>query len=290
MKNEIATTQNPFANRNGLIEHVNTGTVAIEQERAIAEAQGKLVIAKKLPRDEAAAWQRVMDACSRPSLAAVATYRYPKGGKTVSGPSIRMAEELARCWGNIDYGIRELSRKDGVSEMEVYAWDLETNTNSSQTFTVKHLRDKAGGASKLTSERDIYEITANMGGRRLRARLLAILPPDLVEDATERCKLTVAGNSSVPLKDRVKKMLTAFNNLGVSEPSIKDFIGKPLDKMLEDEFVELHEIHNAIKQGQGKASDFFSDKSTAKLSDEIMSEEPKKEAPKMAKNDKQEVI
>ena len=34
------------------LDKINQGTVAIEASRAIAEAQGKLVIAKRFPRDE----------------------------------------------------------------------------------------------------------------------------------------------------------------------------------------------------------------------------------------------
>ena len=38
----------------------------------------------------------------------------------------RLAEEAARCWGNVDFGIKELSQKDGESEMLAYCWDMET--------------------------------------------------------------------------------------------------------------------------------------------------------------------
>lgn len=173
--------ENPFART--VSRHINAGTVEIESSRAIAEAQGKLVIAKRFPRDESLSYSKVIESCRRPGLASEATYSFPRGGKAVTGPSIRLAEELARVWGNIDYGIRELSRKDGVSEMESYAWDLETNTSSSQKFSVKHWRDTQSGGYELKDERDIYELTANQGARRLRARLLAILPPDLVDGA-----------------------------------------------------------------------------------------------------------
>jgi hypothetical protein len=259
--NDLTTTQpatagNPFA-RN-LPGHVNAGTVAIEAERAIAEAQGKLVIAKRFPRDPALAYQRVMEACSRPGLADEAMYAYKRGGATVTGPSIRLAEELARCWGNIDYGIRELSRKAGESEMEAYAWDLETNTVTSQKFTVRHVRDTQQGRKDLTDERDIYEIGANMGARRLRARLLAILPPDLVEGAVARCRATLAGNVEVPLADRVRGVVDAFAGLGISAQLVERFLGKPLTEVLPEELGDLRAIYRAIKDGTAKASEFFS--------------------------------
>ena len=147
------------------LENINQGTVAIEASRAIAEAQGKLVIAKRFPRDEVQAYNRVAQACQRKGIAEKAFYSYNRGGGTVSGPTIRFAEELARCWGNIDYGIKELSQDDGKSEMQAYAWDLETNAQSVQNFTNPHIREVGGKAKVLTSQRDIYEINANMGAR-----------------------------------------------------------------------------------------------------------------------------
>jgi hypothetical protein len=236
---------------------LSAGTVAIEAERAIAEAQGKLVIAKRFPRDEARAFSQVMESCKRAGLAKEAIYGFNRGGALVTGPSIRLAEELARAWGNIDYGIRELSRKDGVSEMESYAWDLQTNTVSSQKFTVRHIRDTKNGSYALTDERDIYEITANMAARRLRARILAVLPPDLVDAAVEECRKTEAGGNGEPLADRVRKMLRAFEKLGVSALFIEARLGHTLDTILPDEFVELTQIHNSIRDGMTKAGDWF---------------------------------
>lgn len=254
---------NPFASRE-MAEHVNHGTVHIEQSRAVTEAQGKLLLAKRFPRNQAHAYSKIMESCSRPGIAATGEYTYPRGGQTVRGPSIRLTEELARCWGNIDYGIRELSRTDGVSEMEAYAWDLETNTISSQKFTVRHVRDKRGGGQALTEERDIYEITANMGARRLRARLLAILPPDLVDAAVMQCRATLAGKTDEPVSDRIRRILKAFSKYGVTERHIETYLEKNIDDVLPEDIADLQGIYNSIKGGQAGAADFFSMRPTEK--------------------------
>ena len=267
--NDIVTTTppattNPFARvGTGLQAHVSAGAVAIEQERAIAEAQGKLVIAKRFPRDQAVAFQRIMDACSRPGLAEEALYAYPRGGQTVSGPSIRLAEELARCWGNIDYGMKELSRRDGETEMEAYCWDLETNVYSAQKFTVKHLRDKRGGPSVLTDERDIYEIGANMGSRRMRARILAVVPGDVVDAAVQRCRDTLAGKTDVPLVDRIRSLTAAFAAIGVSTTLIERRFKKPAAELTTDDLVDLRAVYKALKDGVSKVSDWFGDQTGA---------------------------
>ena len=252
---------------------LNKGTVYIESNRAIAEAQGKLVIAKRFPRDEVRAYSQVQQSCSRKGIAEKAFFSYSRAGSIVSGPSIRLAEELARCWGNIDYGIKELSNDNGKSEMQAYAWDLETNTKSEQTFTNPHTREAKGVIKTLTSQRDIYENNANMGARRLRSRILAILPNDLVDMAIAECKKTLAGNNDEPLIDRVKKMVVAFSKIGVSQDQIEKRLKRKVDTMNADDFVDYIGIYNSIKQNESKISEWFGqEETTSDLTDALKEE------------------
>ncbi len=236
---------------------MNAGTVRVEQTRAMTEVQGMMLLAKQFPRDETQAFAKAMIACQRADFAEKATYSYARGRETISGPSIRLAEELARCWGNIDFGIKELSQKDGESEMMAYAWDLETNTRSSQNFSVKHIRDTKNGAQKLTAQRDIYENNANNGGRRLRARILAILPPDLVSNAVAECKRTLAGKNDIPLIDRARNMIMAFSKVGVKQALIEKRLGHSVENITPDELVEYKGILNSLKDGASGISDWF---------------------------------
>ena len=267
MENEVilsrteSTEKNPMGNKSltqiADFSSRNQGTIAIEASRAIAEAQGKLVIAKRFPRDEVQSYAKAMEACQRPTMAAKAFYSFPRGGQTVEGPTIRFAEELARCWGNIDYGIKELSQDDGKSEMQAYTWDLETNAQSVQNFTNPHQREQGKKMVTLTSQRDIYENNANMATRRLRSRILAILPAWFVEDAIAECKRTLSGQNDTPLIDRVKKMVVQFAKLGVTQEMIEKRLKRKIDTMTSDDFVEYVGIYNAVKGGESKIADWF---------------------------------
>lgn len=255
------------------LDNINQGTVAIEASRAIAEAQGKLVIAKRFPRDEVKAYAKAMEACQRITMAEKAFYSFPRGGQTVEGPTIRFAEELARCWGNIDYGIKELSQDEGKSEMQAYAWDLETNAQSVQNFTNPHQREQGKKMVTLTSQRDIYENNANMATRRLRSRILAILPSWFVEDAISECKKTLAGKNDTPLVDRVKKMVVQFAKIGVTQEQIESRLKRKIDTMNADDFVEYIGIYNAIKQGESKIAEWFeAEKAASDLTDALKGE------------------
>lgn len=258
-------------------ENINQGTVAIESSRAVAEAQGKLLIAKKFPRNETEAFAKAIQSCQRPGLASKAFYSYPRGKETVTGVTIRFAEELARCYGNLDYGIKELSNSNGQSEMQAYCWDLETNTMSLQNFTNKHIRESKYGNTELKSQRDIYELNANMGARRLRSRILAILPPDLVEECIQECRRTLAGDNSTPIIDRINKMVVAFQKIGVSKEQLEKRLNHTVESVTEEELVELTGIYNGIRTKETKVSEWFEQPKTANKLTEIINSEIEEE-------------
>lgn len=225
--------------------------------RASQEVQAAMVIAKKFPRDEAAAYNRIMRACKRPSLAEVACYAYPRGGTTVTGPSIRMAECLAQNWGNVDFGVVELSQDFGESQVMAYAWDLETNTRQTKIFTVKHQRKAQGQIKTLDDPRDIYEMVANQGARRVRACILGVIPGDIVEAAVVECEKTLKEGSKEPLADRARKMVSAFSEMGVTQGMLEQRIGHKIDAVSEQEMVNLRRIYTSLKDGAAKREDFF---------------------------------
>lgn len=234
---------------------VNAGAVAIEQERAIAEAQGQLVLAKRFPRDLNAAYAELMVACQSKAFAEVAFYTVQNRG---SGPTIRFAEEVARVFGNFQYGHRELARGDGKSEIEVYAWDMEKNNRSIRQITVKHVRDTRNGAIPLRDEADIDNKIANVASKQVRGRILALMPKWFVEEAVQQCKKTLLGASDESIEVRIRRMVQAFSKHGVSIAHLEGYLGHPMDKTLPDEIVELTGVFNALKEG-AKASEFFGD-------------------------------
>jgi hypothetical protein len=231
----------------------------IASNRAMQEVQAAMVVAKKFPRDVNGAYNRIMQACRRKSLAEQAVYAYPRGGQTVTGPSIRMAEVLAQNWGNLQFGIQELEQRDGESIVEAFCWDLETNVRQTKLFAVKHTRHKKNGPpDKLKDPRDIYEHVANQGARRVRACILGVIPGDIVEAAIEECDLTVkkAGKDE-PIIDRARRMVVAFQDFGVTQEHIEKRLGHKLDAVIEQELIGLRKIYQSIKDGMAKRHDFF---------------------------------
>lgn len=229
----------------------------VAASRSAQEIQAAVLLAKRFPRDVNAAYQRIMNSCKRKKLAEQALYAYPRGGTMVTGPSIRLAEELARGWGNMDFGVVELEQKAGESICMAYAWDLETNTRQTKVFTVSHFRQTKTSRYLLTDPRDIYETVANQGARRMRACVLAIIPGDIQEEAIEECQRTLKGSNNEPLSDRVRKMVAKFAELGISQVMIEGRLGHNIDSVLEIELVNLRGIYQSIKDGMSSVDDNF---------------------------------
>lgn len=281
-ENEVIEYQGNVPNYAGNFDKINQGTVAVESSRAIAEAQGKLIMAKRFPRNHIDSYAKAIEACQRKGFAEKAFFSYPRGGQTVTGVTIRFAEEMARCYGNIDYGIKEMSHEEGKSEMQAYCWDLETNTISSQNFTVEHVMETKQGNRKLTSQRDIYERTANDGARRLRSRILAILPPDLVEDCIAECKKTLAGNGDMPLADRIKLIVMSFGKIGITKEMLEGRLKHTVESMNYEELSEYIGIYNGLKQKETTISDWFEQPKTASQMTELLEKEEAKSKKKGA--------
>ena len=233
--------------------------------RQAQEVQAAMVVAKRFPRDEEQSLNKIINSCTRVTLAEQATYEYPRGGTKVTGPSIRLAEALARGWGNIDYGVVELEQKNDKSEMMAYAWDLENNTRVTRIFTVEHKRDTKRGSKKLTSGRDIYEMTANMGARRVRACILEVIPGDITDEAIRQCETTLKGNQTQPLKQRIKKMIETFEKeFTVTKDMLEEKIGCKSQAFSENDILKLGRIYQSLKDEMAGAEDFFDVKKAEK--------------------------
>lgn len=253
----------------------NQAMVEVEQQRAISEVQGAIVLAKKFPRNQIECLDRILTACQRPGLAEQALYSYSKGGTEITGPSIRLAEAIAQNWSNLQFGIRELEQRNGESTVEAFAWDVETNVRQVKTFQVKHTRFTKHGSYKLEDPREIYELTANQGARRLRACLLGIVPGDIVEAAQNQCEATLKAKADTS-PEALKKLIEAFEPYKVTKEQIEKRIQRRLDTITASQLVQLRKIYNSLKDGMSSPVDWFEV--------EALKEDPKTDAATALKN------
>ncbi len=260
-------TRNPFAVAEYAPSAPGGALGQALQSREVAETQALYLMAAMNPRDPVKAVDRILNACTRPTLAEKSTYEYSRGGSEVTGPSIRLAETISQEWGNFESGFREVGRgvePDGVgySDVLAYAIDLQTRATKRISFRVRHWRDTKKGGYALKDERDVYELVANLASRRVRNCILSIIPGDVVEAALSQCGVTLRTKVDTS-PEAVVKMIDAFAALGVSKAQIEKRIQRRLDTIQPGQIVQLRRIYASLADDMSRPEDWFEPIETA---------------------------
>ena len=248
--------RNPFGSEVAAVRGPIGALANAEQQRVIAEVQAQMIMARTNPRDQKMCMDKILNDCTRVSLAEKALYQYGRGGAAVSGPSIRLAEAVAQRWGNLASGMREISRQNGYSECVAYAWDLETGYRDERQFQVRHWRDTKQGGYAVTEERDIYEMIANMGARRKRAALLAVIPGDVIEAAVEECERTLHVSADTG-PESLKRVIDAFAEFGVTRAQLEKRAQCRFEAIRPAQLVQLRKIYASLRDGMSEPKEWF---------------------------------
>lgn len=255
-------------------------TTAVEQSRAIAEVQAAVVVAQQVPRDMNRGQAEMRDVCGRLSMANDAFYAVPNRG---NGPSVHLMRELARIWGNLDYGVKELRRDDEAAESEIqaFAWDIQTNTRSTRTFIVPHARMAKGSRQKLVDLGDIYLNNQNIGARAVRECIATVLPRWFVSEAVDLCDRTLEHGEGEPLPDRIQKMVDAFKTIHITPEQIETKLGHKRGAWTAADVAQMGIAFRSIKSGDAVKDEEFPPL-RAVTADDIVKPKPLSQVPKEA--------
>lgn len=242
------------------------GAPFVQAAREEAEMKAAIVLAKKFPRDESDAYTRIMRACDRPSFAEGANYAFPRGGQVVTGPSVDLARELARTWGNVRYGLRIVTEDDERVHIKGYAYDLESNTyvESEDKFAKRvQRRNKVTRQTEWVKpdERDLRELVNKRGAICVRNAILQLLPSDVVMDAMARCRDTVQkaakGEIQQDREAAIRRLALAFHDIGVNSEMIAGYLKHPMELITNEEIADLRAIYKSIRDGNSRREEYF---------------------------------
>lgn len=242
-------------------DRVSSQATAVEQARAVAEVAAAVRVAQDFPRDMSRAIEQMRQSCSQMSLAQRAFYSLPRAGGRVEGSTVHLARELARCFGNVEYGIRETRRDDdsGISEVLAWAWDVENNVRQSRGFVVPHQRMKSGNRQALTDLSDIANNNNSVAARALRECILTLLPVWFRDEAELIAGRTLAGDGTTqPLPKRIADALAYFSReFNVTPEQIEARLSRPHAKWTAGDLATLAVIGSEIGRGEKTVEDEF---------------------------------
>jgi len=221
-----------------------------------AEIKAAITVALRFPRNEDKAFQKLMKSCQRPSFAEDASYSFPRAGQDITGPSIYLAREAARVWGNIRHGVNIISDDEENRTIEAWAWDLETNDKVfAQDSFRKLIYRKKGGWIK-PDERDLRELTNRRGAILKRNCILEVLPPDLIDDARQEAVATMQKGAAADPEAARKKIIMAFSQINVTPDMLENKLGHPLAQCSPAEIAELRTIYKSIADGNSTWAEY----------------------------------
>lgn len=259
----------------GEIGHVQEREVgaAAAVAREEAEIKSAIFLARQFPRNEFAAYNKVIKACERPGLAEEAVYNFPRGGQQVSGPSVNLAREIARCWGNIRYGLRVVSVDEDMVHIRGYAFDLETNAYVEHEDKFEKLVYRKGKGWVKPDERDLRELINRRGAILVRNAILQVVPSDVVDAAEEKAKETLrraaAGEISQNREQAIRRLVKAFDGIGVTVEMLEGYLKHGLDAITADEIADLRAVYKSIQDGHSRREEYFDLKAPSAASQEL---------------------
>jgi hypothetical protein len=237
------------------------------QAASIATVQARVLMALKRPRDVEAFRVKLLKECARPGFADAAIFSLPRGGKTIEGPSIRLAESCARLFGNLLIEAQVVSEDDENRVLRVMATDLETNTTDYQDVVVAKTieRKDPRGRDVLRTRRNsegaaVYIVRAtedemlqktNSGVSKMRRnKILSLIPADILEEAVSKCNATLKDRDGKDPDAARKQLVDAFAQLGVQPADLREWLGHDLDRLQPAELSELRAAFNTVRQGE----------------------------------------
>jgi len=235
------------------IDEATSGATSLTAvERAAIDSQ--VATAKQYPRSVD---KSIKDALTLATMdedtAASCFYALPRSGKTIEGPSARLAEIMAYSWGNFRADA-EISHEDRTHIVAVgTAFDVEKNV-AIRVRVRRRITDRDG---KRYNE-DMISVTANAAiSIALRNAVFKVIPRSIVDRVYIAARRASLGKGGTITQKRQKAM-EWFAKLGKNEAQVCEVLGvRGVDDIGEDQLITLRGMVTAIQDGEANVETLF---------------------------------
>lgn len=243
-------------NSESLPIEVASADVVYSQDRAAIDVM--IATAKQYPRNITKATNNAIAVVTMDKeTAATCTYSVPRGGKTITGPSVHMAKILAQQFGNMRIQAKVINIDQKQVTSEAVCFDLETNL-AVKVEVKRSIVDRGG---KRFSD-DLVTVTGNAANAiAMRNAIYAVIPRAVVDKVYKAAKQTITGDISdankliAERKKVISKLRDVYN---VTDDEICGAIGKAaVEQINGDDLVVLIGIGQAIADGDTTVEDAF---------------------------------
>ncbi len=233
------------------ITHVDEGQVAILNRSEIAS---QLDAAHRYPRRIKHFLSEAMTlATLSREVAESCIYALPRGGKTIAGPSVRLAEICASAYGNMHVAARVVDVEEKEVVAQGVAWDLEKNLR----VTVEARRRITNKSGRRYDDDMITVTGAAAGSIALRNAIFRVVPRAYVDTIYAKVREVAVGDART-LAARREDLVGRLQKMGVPKDRIFARVGKAaIDDIGLEELEVLIGLGSSIKNKVTSIDDAF---------------------------------
>lgn len=224
------------------------------EARTRGEIDIQIATAKRFPRSVSKCIHEALTlATMNEAVAEQCFYAVPRDGKTVEGPSARLAEILASCWGHMRSEARVVEESETHVVCRGTSWDLERNV--AVAFEVRRRITKRDG--KRYND-DMITTASNAGNSiAYRNTVFRVIPKAFWQPIYEAARKAAVGDVQT-IASRRDQSLAYFKKLGITEAQVFEVLKVAgIEDITLDHLATLKGIATALKDGEAKIDDVF---------------------------------
>lgn len=211
-----------------------------------SETDIQIATAKRFPRSISEFRNTAREMVTlNPAVASRCFYAVPRDGKTIEGPSIRLAEIAASCWGNMRIAARIVADDGKMVTAQGMCWDLQRNVAISREVQRRVTRKDGSRFSD-----DMVIVTCNAAcSIALRNAIFAVVPRAYINELWAAA-VQVARGDAKTLELKRQEWLAYWTKKGVKQGELMAVLGVkgPADIGL-DQIATMAGLATSIEEG-----------------------------------------
>lgn len=239
---ESAIDQLAQAEDTRIVHMSNTAVSAIVR----SEVEAQLDAAHKYKRSTTRFLQeaRTLATITR-EVAESCMYSLPRGGKMITGPSVRLAEICASAYGNLQFGARVVDTEEKEIVAQGACWDMEKNNRC----TIEARRRITNKYGKRYDD-DMITVTGNAAASiALRNAVFRVIPRAYIDVVYEAARKAAIGEAST-FAARREEIVARLGKMGATKERVLLRLGKAgIDDISMEDAETLIGLGTAIKNG-----------------------------------------
>ena len=235
-----------------------------------SEIDIQIATAKRYPRDIEQAKKRIMELATQDKDIAYNCFYHLERTENkkdehgqwrevkvvIEGLSVRMAEIIATCWGNLRCASRIIGNDGKMITAQGVCHDLETNV----AMSVENKRSILYSSGKTYSQ-DLQVVTGNAASSiAFRNAVLKVVPKvvigDIITSIQNKAREQI-NQRGIP--DQWRDCVAAFQKLGVKEDMLLEWLGEGRTRadIVADDIMRLGGVYTAINEGTTTVAETF---------------------------------